>query len=373
MNLRQLWAQIHLWIGLTLGVVGVLIGITGSILVYETQVDAAISPQRYAVSGSDVALPYSAYIEGATQVLDSRIRATLVRFPQKAGLPVVVFARARGENGGVMRVYLDPPTGRVLDVSPGGGFVGWAHQFHEHLTLREYGGREIVGAVGIAMLISSLSGLYLWWPTCSRLREALLFRRGIALTRNLHYFFGFYFALVLAMLSFTGIFLAYPDAGRNVVAAFGPVSPSMRNVNADTPSRGKAIAPDQAAQIAKERFPNAQIVVIGLPQGARGAYRVGMNDSRDASIQPGGNTVVFVDPASGAVLRSADASVRSSGDTFLALQRSLHSGASLGVIGRVVICIVGFAPALFVITGLTMWLQRRRQRKVYRTLQPETA
>jgi uncharacterized iron-regulated membrane protein len=373
MNLRQLWVRIHLWLGLTLGVIGIVIGITGSMLVYETQLDAAINPQRYAVSGSQADLPYSEYIERAAQALDARVRPTLVRLPQKPGTPVAVFARARAENGGVVRVYLDPPTGRVLDVSPGGGFIGWARQLHEYLALREYSGRDVVGAVGIAMLISSLSGLYLWWPTRARFREALLFRRGIALTRNLHYFFGFYCALVLAMLSFTGIFLAFPDAGRSAVAAFAAVSPSMRNVTAAAESRGKPITPDQAARIARDAYPHAQIVMIGLPQGQRGSYRIGMNDAGDPAVQTGGNTIVFVDPASGAVLRSADASVRTAGDAFIALQRSLHSGASLGVPGRVVICFVGLAPALFVVTGLTMWLQRRRQRKVYRVLQSEPA
>ena len=161
---RRIWLQLHLWLGLTLGVLGALVGLTGSVLVFDHEVDALLNPQRYAVTGSQVALPYADYLQRAAQAVGGGARPTNLRLPQDDGAPVVVFVRGRGEGAGLYRVYLDPPTGRVLDAAAGGGFIGWAHNFHESLSLREHFGREIVGAVGIAMLISSLSGLYLWWP-----------------------------------------------------------------------------------------------------------------------------------------------------------------------------------------------------------------
>jgi uncharacterized iron-regulated membrane protein len=79
-------------------------------------------------------------------------------------------------------------------------------------------------------------------------------------------------------------------------------------------------------------------------------------------MQPARGSVVFIDPHSGNVLRRIDASTRTAGDNFLALQRNLHSGERLGIFGRVVICIVGLLPLLFVITGTIMWLKQRRVR-----------
>ena len=362
-NLRAFWVQIHLWLGLTLGVLGVLIGISGSILVFDHDIDAIFNPQRYAVSGPQVALPYSAYVASAAQALEGRGRAAFVRMPEEPGMPVVVIARARGEGGGNIRVFVDPPTGRVLDSVPGGGFFGWLHSFHENLTLREYYGREIVGAVGIAMLISSLSGLYLWWPARGRWREALGFRRGLATTRNLHYVCGFYGFVVLAMLSFTGIFIAYTDAGRATVAAFTAISPPARNIQAPAaPEVAKALTLDAAVDIAKALYPAEQVWSVGLPNGPRGAYRVSLSEPGVPEMQPARGSVVFIDPHSGNVLRRIDASTRTAGDNFLALQRNLHSGERLGIFGRVVICIVGLLPLLFVITGTIMWLKQRRVR-----------
>ena len=66
-GLRACWVQIHLWLGLTLGVLGVLIGISGSLLVFDHDIDAIFNPQRYAVSGPQVALSYSAYAANAAK------------------------------------------------------------------------------------------------------------------------------------------------------------------------------------------------------------------------------------------------------------------------------------------------------------------
>ena len=362
-GLRARWVQIHLWLGLTLGVLGVLIGISGSLLVFDHDIDAVFNPHRYAVSGPQVALPYSDYLTNAAQGLEGKARPAVLRMPEEEGMPMVVIARARGEGGGNFRVYIDPPTGRVLDTVPGGGFFGWLHSFHENLTLREYYGREIVGAVGIAMLISSLSGLYLWWPARGRWREALGFRRGLTATRNLHYVCGFYGFVVLATLSFTGIFIAYTEAGRTTVATFTSISPPARNIQAPAaPEGAKALPLDAAVDIAKALYPVETVWSVGLPNGPRGTYRVNLSEPGVPAMQPARGSVVFIDPYSGTVLRRIDASTRTGGDNFLALQRNLHSGERLGIIGRIVICIVGLLPLLFLITGITMWLKQRRVR-----------
>jgi uncharacterized iron-regulated membrane protein len=77
-------------------------------------------------------------------------------------------------------------------------------------------------------------------------------------------------------------------------------------------------------------------------------------------MQPARGSVVFIDPYSGAVLRRIDASTRTGGDNFLAAQRNLHSGEMLGIVGRIVICVAGLLPLLFVVTGTIMWLKQRR-------------
>ncbi len=356
-SLRSIWVQAHLWLGLTAGVIGALIGVTGSILVYDHDLDRLLNPQRYGVSGPEVSLPFSGYAQRAAEALEGRAHPTGIRLPDGEVGPVMVFARSGA--GPFQRVYLDPPTGRVLDSVSGRDYLGWLHSFHESLTLREYSGREIVGVVGIALLISSLSGIYLWWPGRGAWRHGLRFRRGFTLSRNLHYTLGFWGALVLAMLSFTGVFLAFPDAGRKAVAVFGSVSSSPRGIQAPE-SSGALIGPDEAVKIAKGLYPGANVIGLGLPAGPRGAYRVNLREPGDASPRSG--TVMFIDPRSRAILHRADRASRTAGDGFILWQRILHEGSAFGVPGRFVTFLGGLLPPLLMVTGLMMWLRKRRRR-----------
>ena len=360
-DMRAAWLQIHLWLGLTLGVIGAVLGVTGSILVYDHAIDAALNPERYRTSGATVPLPYAEYTQRAGAAVGEGARAVNLRLPDEAGMPVVALIRARGEGAGIRRVYLDPPTGRVLDASTSRGFVGWAHDIHGSLLLRDYNGRDVVGIAGIAMLISSLSGIYLWWPRRRFAARDFGFRRGSMLSRNLHYTLGFYSSLVLALLAFTGIAISFPEAARSGVAVFGKLSESPRGVQATSVSSGRPIAIDRAVAIARELYPHAAVVGIGLPAGPRGAYRVALREAGDDSAGP--VTQVFIDPLSEAILRKIDRSTQTRGDAFLALQRPLHEGTPLGALGRALFFVVGLLPALLVVTGTMMWLRKRKTRR----------
>ena len=362
--LRRAWLQIHLWLGLTLGVLGAVVGVTGSLLVFDGEIDRALNPQRYATSGANLALPYSEYAQRAARAVSEQSRTVNLRLPAGEGAPVVALVRAP-EGASLRRVYLDPPSGRVLDAPIGRGLIGWSHDLHESLTLREYNGRGIVGAVGLAMLVSSLSGIYLWWPRKRITRRDFGFRRGLALSRNLHQTLGLYASLVLAMLSFTGAVIAFPDASRAIVGAFAAISPSPRGIESK-PSDGRLMSPDDAAALARARLPGATVTGVGFPAGPRGAYRIALREPGDDSER--GAAAIFIDPRAGTVLRQIDRASRTGGDAFLAYQRPLHEGDPLGLIGRIVIAIIGLLPAMFVVTGTIMWLAPRPRRRAAKAL-----
>jgi uncharacterized iron-regulated membrane protein len=118
------------------------------------------------------------------------------------------------------------------------------------------------------------------------------------------------------MLSFTGIFLAFPEAGRAAVGALTPVSPSARGLRAPE-SRGRPITPDDAVALARAQLPDAAVVGVGMPAGPRGVYRIALREPPDDGER--GGAVVFVDPRAATVLRRIDRTTQTSGDAFLAI------------------------------------------------------
>jgi uncharacterized iron-regulated membrane protein len=68
---------------------------------------------------------------------------------------------------------------------------------------------------------------------------------------------------------------------------------------------------------------------------------------------------VFVDPASGKILRRNDATTQTPGDRFNAWQRKLHAGDAFGGTWRWLLVAAGLLPAFLAVTGLLLWLRRR--------------
>ena len=78
------------------------------------------------------------------------------------------------------------------------------------------------------MLVLSLTGIYLWWPRNAGFLRGLRWSRGPALSFNLHHLFGFWISIPLAVVSVTGIYLGFPQQGRELLSSVAPMTPQQR-------------------------------------------------------------------------------------------------------------------------------------------------
>ena len=364
---RQLWFQIHKWIGLALLVVLIPLSASGSLLVWHDWTDTIANPHRYDVNGKAV-LPVSDYASGARAGLGSEYRLASITLPAEADRPVVVGAVKAHAAGGKERtgppqraqVWLDPADGRVLDRAEGNAdLVRFLHQFHGSLMVPGWG-RPIVGWLGVAMLISALTGLWLWLPVTGSLRRGFRWRRGPSLSARLHHQIGFWIALPLAILSFTGAYISFPTAMRSVEGLF--VSP---------PARGGPVGPTRAPPLAVTRLgPDAAVTAAlaeaggGKPLGLRwpteqGAIWTvtvgGAAGRRDISVDDAAGTAKPAKPPAGGVAR---------------FMRTLHDGNGYNPVWQTLIFLGGLAPTALGITGLLMWLRARKAKRRFVTLAP---
>lgn len=407
-TLRRLWLNIHLWIGVGLAVLLIPISISGGLLVFHDELDALINPQRYAITGSRIALPASDYLAKAAEAVAKNpvdLRVTGLRFPQDGG-PMQVGTRAANTQPGTrprfVTVFLDPPTGNVLDVLElGSSFIGFLHVFHENLMLPQYNGRQIVGWAGVGMLILSLTGIWLWWPRNGGFLKGLRWTRSPRFTFNLHSMLGFWISIPLAAVSLTGIYLSFPQTARDLMSSVATVTPNTRGgFNADV-VRQTALTADRALEIARQAEPNATPVVVFLPtqqraegnrppeaslapeanrsegnRGGEGARNAQGNRSAEGGGRPAGpgpswrvqltrvdsgqTVTVIVDDRSG---RAAPTVVPQSGDRAASWIRWIHEGSHSGVVWALIVFLTGVFPTIFAVTGIIMWLRKRAGKK----------
>src|SRR3546814_10365063 len=142
----------------------------------KTAYEMRISDWSSDVCSSDLPrLQPEAYANAARAVLAPGERISSIRF--EPGEPVVVTAaqpaqpNAKGRPVRTM-LWLDPADAKVLDQAPSSaGLVRVLHNLHGHLMIPGVG-RQVVGWLGVAMLISCVSGIWLWWPTVGKIGRA---------------------------------------------------------------------------------------------------------------------------------------------------------------------------------------------------------
>lgn len=365
---RKLLLDIHLYLSLALGLVLVAIALSGAPLVWRDHVDRLLNPARYATTGSDIRLTPAGYAANAVAAAGPDFRAVDVRYPAAPGWPLRVTARAAPADGGGPRslvVTLDPPTGKVLGVAGvSSTLVGVLHNFHHMLMVPQLSGRQIVGWIGVALLILSLSGLYLWWPRNGAFLRGLRWSRSPWTTTNLHHLAGFWISVPLAVVAMTGIYLAFPNAAYSFMSGVATMGQPMRHGGFSAqPARATNIDADRALAQALALAPGAAPRIVSFPVAQRGAHDHGQATGggewriQAQAADAAEPTTILVDDGSG-VARLGPAS--QSGDRAAGLIKGLHEARRGGLAWEIAVFLTGVAPLVFLVTGVTMWLRGRK-------------
>jgi uncharacterized iron-regulated membrane protein len=369
---RKVWLNMHLYIGLVLGLELALVGFTGSLLVFYREIDAWFNPRLLTTQGT-----------GARQSIDhifAAARAAVpeaqgpgaklgVQMPFRANATYLAWIKIAGETPQAERwqqVSLDPYNGAVLGVwEAEKDVISLLYRLHYTLLLGEWG-ETAVGISGLLLFISIFTGVYLWWPRRSKIGQALTISYRTSRTRlnfDLHRVPGAYVALILLVVAFSGVSMIFPQYVQSIVRVFSPVTEEPKELQSTPLPGAPAITPSQAIAIADVVFPDAELKYIALTSLAQqGVYAIHKRQPGEVRTSSG-RSAVWVDQYSGAVLAVRDPKTMSAGDTFLLWQFPLHNGEAFGLPGRVVILLSGLSIPLLYVTGLLIWLRKRQARR----------
>ncbi|KQT34838.1 hypothetical protein ASG29_01390 [Sphingomonas sp. Leaf412] len=331
---RRAWALLHRWLGLGIALAVVAIAASGSALVWRAPLDRLLSPDRYAVGGATM-LPLDRYVATARARLGD-VRIGNIVLPDAVDAPVTVTA----EDG--RRLYLDPPTARLLAVRGGddGGAVRVLHRLHGGLMIPGIG-RAIVGWVGVATIVLALSGLWLWRPARARRHRA---GRAAAV----HHVVGLWGALPLLGIALTGTWIAFPAAFA-LLTGEAPRAAATRLPPPSRPLARPALSVAAAAALGAGVERTAPLRTIVWPTATRADWTLAY------ATQP--MRVVTVADDSGTVAPVVDR-----GPTLARWVRRLHDGTDMGTAWRLLLSAGGLVPLLLATTGVAMWWRRPRRR-----------
>ena len=374
MSLRKTIFWAHLAVGVTGAVVILMLAVTGVILTYEAQLN------RWALRDYRAEPPAPGVVplgldELMARVVDGRQPAGLVtsvalqRDPRE---PAVV------ELGAGDTVHVDRFTGEAL----GDGntrmqrFLQGVLYWHRWFALdgeQRIVGRTIVAVANLGFLFLLVSGIYLWWPSSrsrTAWRNALWFRTGLrGRTRdfNWHNVIGFWSAVPLAIIVFSGAMISYQWAADLVHRLAGDTPPfqqSPRPWESDArddpaPTRDPATPlVELQALVARAgaETPAWRTLTIDLPASIHRPVVVAVD--RGTGRQPSKREDLLFDRATGELVRRAGYPTFTRGFKVRRWLRFAHTGEVYGVVGQSVAGVVSLGAAVMVWTGLAMSWRR---------------
>ena len=362
--MRHMLFVLHKYTGLITGLLLVVIGLSGSLLVFHDGLDEILNPQL--MTTGDTPLPLNDIIERAEAEMGRR--ALRIEPAQDPGSPHTLRFFAPPGEPGPIQVSVSPYSGEILAVRTWGDYaMTWIYSLH-YTLLSGHTGEIVVGVMGLCLLGFCLTGLYLWWPTGRRKGK---WRRNLTIKRDggayrlhfdLHQVTGIYLLPVLLAVAFSGVTLVFADQVAALVRTVLPMDerpfpPSRLPDDPDTPS----ISPQASLDRARTVFPDATLTRLNLPRNETGSYWLAFNRAGEP-WQDYGASGIWVDQYSGEILAIWDAPEVAAGSQFMTWQFPLHNGDALGLPGRILVLVSGLTPLLFFITGTYMWWQKRQLR-----------
>jgi uncharacterized iron-regulated membrane protein len=384
--MKKIARFLHLWTGLVFGIILVVLGLTGSALAWIHELDAWLNPGLLHVApapGLAAGAPLRiepARVQAAHDVLarDPRYgRPTLLMFPDRAGDVFVAWYRptpgtSSWKQDVSRQVMLDPATLAVTGERNWGEaglsrplLMPTLFHVHRYLVAGETG-KVVVAVTGVAFVLSTLSGILLWWPrmTRSAIWKALTVRHGGNWPRfnfQLHRAGGFFAAPVLLMLAFSGVHFNMPGWTLPVVGALSQLTPNAKAANRSE-AGSATISVAQAVAAAQAQFPEARLSRLSIPAKPAQPYEARARQEGELR-QGGGATRISIDSGDGKVLKVIDPQRAQGGDKFISWLFPLHTGEAFGDAGRIFISLFGLVPLMFFVTGLVIWIKLTRRAK----------
>jgi uncharacterized iron-regulated membrane protein len=380
-SIKAALLQAHSIIGLALGLVLTVIGLTGATMSFEDEIVASLNAgiMRVEARSTPMLTPDGLIARlQATQDFGKVSAVTMTSDPSRA----VRVRFARNEGGSrPSSVYVDPYDARVLGSPRAEEFFAIVRKLHRWLLIpgdaNGYG-RQVTGLVAIGLIVMLISGLVLRWPRrAGRVKIWLkpnLALRGRGLHRSLHSVAGTWVLVIYLVMTLTGLWYSFDWYKNGAIWLLSRPSIVVTTMQPKSP-RGTGTGATEAAPLALDRawsaflheqggrFATAQLT---LPAGAGTVVRI-RSWSRDAS-HDGARDEFRIDAVTGRLISSEIYADKSIGERILASVLDIHRGSLFGWPGQLLFMVAAALMPLFMVTGLMLYLSRRKHRRLSRPI-----
>jgi len=379
LKLRKIAYQLHLWLGLTSGLIVVIMAASGCILAFEEELKHRVHPSRYYVENiGRQKLSLSELTEKAEKALPKDLKVKRVVMPSDPSR-TYIFRTLKMDNEAwtywgtylyYYRIYVDPYTGKVQEVEDAKkDFFEIVLDLHRRLLLGEKIGKTITGYSTLIFAVILLSGLVIWYPR--KMSKAML--KGMFFIKisanwkrinyDVHNVLGFYAIIPLLVISYSALIWSFEDVDQWVKNTLNGNTPTEKKAKSIIPSEkflNRTYILNLIGNTMEKGLKDKKSALINFPRSEEGTYYAELTyDGRQYR-----NEQFNFDQYSGNILKSQSYKNKNIGYGTLLRERNydLHTGSILGLTTRIIYFLAAFIALSLPITGFIIYLNKKKKK-----------
>ena len=368
-NSKKLW-RIHSWVGLYAGIAIAVLSVTGVLALFKVEIDQAINPKYFKIDPPDSTATIH---PDFNKIVDSLKLAygpgtfggiTPSVDPSKSW-QVNFFVKDKNIDFAFIHyeAFINPYTAQLIGVR--NYFKTFGH-YIRHIHVRLFNGllgRFFVGFAGLALLISTVTGILIYGGFMKRQFFGAIRNKNLKLkSADYHKVVGMTTLLFNLMIAITGAWLGLQSLLQPVLQVKSPVQ-YKRTEKLVSKEADIAYAVDyiKAYETSRKLFPDLTPTSITASKSGSQTIII-KGDVPQTAYQKGANRIVL-DKKDYAELGRYDIREKPLHDKVYYAQEGLHYGDFGGIWVKVIYTILGLTSGVLAMLGFVLYLERTKSRQ----------
>lgn len=366
--IKKIIGWLHLWLGIVSGSVVLVVALSGSLLVFEDELDHLFQPSLYYVQvpASAEKVPVAVLAADVKNRYPDYKLNSIITEPEANR--TVIFTVLKGKNvksGQLIAIAINPYTGQIIKaIDEKSRFFSVVLRLHRYLCMGETG-KVITGISCSIFTILIITGLILWWPKRQNRKQRFRVKWNASFKRlnwDLHAVFGFYVNIILLFIALTGLVWSYKWVNNLIYYSFDG---SLKAIKTKAP-KSAAVKDssyaylDKVFTVTNEKLTYPGTVTIHFAEDSLAMSVAKLNTT--ASID---NVVDFLyfQQGTGKLIQERLYANASTGTKVRRIIYPIHTGRLYGWPTKILAFIAALTGATLPVTGLIVYLGRKKKKK----------
>lgn len=397
---KTIWFKIHFILGLTAGLVLLVVGTSGAILSFEKEILKAINKDSYEVSVPNSAKLSTKELLEKFQVKMPDTKVSSISFSSEPEDSTVLNVTSKENRKGI-NYYINPYTAEILPDIVGRDFFSFNLRLHRWLAFsgdaREVG-KQAVAISTVALIILAISGVIIYWGRIKRaFFKSFTFttkHHGRAFLSTMHSAVGMWVLPFYLLASLTGLYWSYGWYNDMLYKIAGVEKPQRMQQQAKPEGQAESEKPEgEKAQRTENKAEKPEGEKVRVPKQEKSNFDEYQKavDMFNVFVQRNYYTFTVKLPPKGTLYSFSYLDDKSNhfresntleldinswqltkhdrfedkplNEQLIRSMLPLHTGEYFGIIGQVGMFLASALMALFTITGFMLYINRHKEKK----------